>query len=452
MTFVTAKALAKEAALASPAHRTRSAQAFASFNTPKPLEFLDIIATRHPQASPRKDIDGEDNGKELNNKDDSKPAEDIDLDEVNGFLNDDVQVEAEDREEVLSPKEQALVEEWTSWHKALEMLKHSIANKARVLNSIKELIPLGEAFSFWVNFRGVKVRSWLAKALSRFFEHASDADVRLLGLSLFMHGMIFEELRTLLYGIKHTSVLEIIQHRLLCWLDMISDVAALGVPMGSLVKKLGELCDTMFGLRLEKGKNALDQFIKINKLMRVLELQRKELDADVSLIGLSHFMRRMIFEELGTLLYGLEHTSSLEITEQRLLCWQDMISDVAALSVPVASLVKKLGELRDTMLGLWLEKDKSVLDQFIKVNKLMHALGLQHKEQEVEKLKLNMLVRGNSKEIVACLQLAVDQLHVGTFSSYSKKWCFELNTSPFCDCTLCMTICIFLTLAFFCLV
>ncbi|KAB2597444.1 hypothetical protein D8674_000364 [Pyrus ussuriensis x Pyrus communis] len=49
----------------------------------------------------------------------------------------------------------------------------------------------------------------------------------------------------------------------------------LGVPMGYLVKKLGELRDTMFRLLLEKKKGALDQFIKVNKLMRALELQRK---------------------------------------------------------------------------------------------------------------------------------------------------------------------------------
>lgn len=33
--------------------------------------------------------------------------------------------------EVLSPDEQASVEEWASWHEALEKLKHSIANKVR---------------------------------------------------------------------------------------------------------------------------------------------------------------------------------------------------------------------------------------------------------------------------------------------------------------------------------
>ncbi|XP_050156286.1 uncharacterized protein LOC126630217 [Malus sylvestris] len=218
--------------------------------------------------------------------------------------------------EVLSPEEWASIEEWASWHKALEKLKHSIANEARVLSLIKELNSFGDAFFSRVNFRGVKVRSRLAKVLGKFFKRADDANV--------------------------------------------------------------------------------------------------------SLVGLSLFMRVMIFKELGLLFYGMEHTSQLELTKHRLLCWRDMISDVAALGVPVGSLVKRLGVLRDTMFGLQLEKEKGVLDQFIKVNKLM-CDELQGKELEVEKLKLKKLVRESSKEIMACLQLVADQLNVGTSSSSSER-------------------------------
>lgn len=56
------------------------------------------------------------------------------------------------------------------------------------------------------------------------------------------------------------------------------------------------------------------------------------------------------------------------------------------------------------MFGLWLEKEKGDLDQFITVNKLIRAIELQRKELEVEKLKLKKLVCGSTKEITACLQ------------------------------------------------
>ncbi|KAB2615175.1 hypothetical protein D8674_021763 [Pyrus ussuriensis x Pyrus communis] len=94
------------------------------------------------------------------------------------------------------------------------------------VNLIEELIPSGEAFSSWVDFRRIKVYLRLARMLSRFFE-------------------------------RYTSSLELTKHRLLYWSDMISNMAALGVPMGSLVEKLGELHDTMFRLQLEKEKGAL---------------------------------------------------------------------------------------------------------------------------------------------------------------------------------------------------
>lgn len=53
-----------------------------------------------------------------------------------------------------------------------------------------------------------------------------------------------------------------------------------------------------------------------------------------------------------------------------------MKSDVAALGMSVGFLVEGLGTLHDIMFGLQLEKQKGVLDQFVKVNKLEHALEL----------------------------------------------------------------------------
>ncbi|TQD70072.1 hypothetical protein C1H46_044393, partial [Malus baccata] len=111
----------------------------------------------------------------------------------------------------------AVVEEWALWHKALKKLRYSIANDARVLSSIEELIPSGEAFSSWVDFKRIKVCSRLAKVLGKFFDRAGDADVRLIGLSPLMSGMIFEEPETLFYGVEHTSPLELTKHKLLYW-------------------------------------------------------------------------------------------------------------------------------------------------------------------------------------------------------------------------------------------
>ncbi|RXH75689.1 hypothetical protein DVH24_039388 [Malus domestica] len=82
---------------------------------------------------------------------------------------------------------------------------------------------------------------------------------------------------------------------------------------------------------------------------------------------------------------------------------------------------REIGELRDTMFGLQLEKENDILDQFVKVNELERALELQRKELKAKKLKFKKLICKISKEIGACLQLAVNQLHVGTSSSYSKR-------------------------------
>ncbi|KAB2632429.1 hypothetical protein D8674_028676 [Pyrus ussuriensis x Pyrus communis] len=374
------KTPAKEVTLPGLVRKTRGARASASSCTLKSPEFLDIIEASEEKRIPR-ETEGDEAAREglateessntsaekPSSKDGSKAAEDVDLDEVDGFLNDDILVEAENIEvclpilrgcllsheyatinlllnmlicwnsaldtscepcyfvsllidicvlpeptvfpkRVLSPEKQASVEEWASWHEVLDKLRHSIANEAKVLSSIEKLIPSSKALSSQVDFRGVKVHSRPAEVLGKFFEHADDTNV--------------------------------------------------------------------------------------------------------SLICLSPFVRRMIFEEFGLLLY-------------------------ATLGVPVGSLVKRLGELRDTLFGLQLENEKGVLDQFIKVNKLIYALELMRKELE------------SSKKIAACLQLATDQLHAGTSSSSSEKWCSKLNFSPSYHYMLCLIVCIFLTFSFF---
>jgi len=55
----------------------------------------DLRSGEHPQASLGKD---KNSGREPSSKDDNKAAEDVDLNEVDGFLNDDVLVETKDIE------------------------------------------------------------------------------------------------------------------------------------------------------------------------------------------------------------------------------------------------------------------------------------------------------------------------------------------------------------------
>lgn len=84
------------------------------------------------------------------------------------------------------------------------------------------------------------------------------------------------------------------------------------------------------------------------------------------MIGLSPYMREIVLEELRVLLYDMEHTPCLELSEHRILCWRDMISNIAALGVPVSSLNENLENSCNIMFGLYLQNDKGILHQFIK--------------------------------------------------------------------------------------
>lgn len=69
----------------------------------------------------------------------------------------------------LFSKEQALLEDWMSWHEAFGALKDEFKNGAKVPNSIKKLLPQGNLSSFVLTSR-VKVRSGLPDILAMFFE------------------------------------------------------------------------------------------------------------------------------------------------------------------------------------------------------------------------------------------------------------------------------------------
>ncbi|KAB2597377.1 hypothetical protein D8674_000297 [Pyrus ussuriensis x Pyrus communis] len=192
----TAKTPAKEATPTSVARRTRSAQASASSDTPKPPEFLNITKASEEEQNIREADDdevaeaglaakensntsadsdlgkGEDSGREPSDKDDSKAADDVNIDQVDGFLNDNVNC---------------------------------------VTRTTKD------------------VQAQMAFYLS---------------LQLFLR-----ELGTSLYSMEHTSPLEITEHRLLCWLQLF--VAFLGeiiAPVTSHFASLALICIDRLGI------------------------------------------------------------------------------------------------------------------------------------------------------------------------------------------------------------
>ncbi|TQE01769.1 hypothetical protein C1H46_012569 [Malus baccata] len=157
----------------------------------------------------------------------------------------------------ISSEEQASIKESVPWHETFGALKNKFKNGARVLNLIEELLLQGETFIFCVDFKGVMVYSSLLDVLGMFFEKVGNADGNLRHLSPYLHGIVLEELEVLLLDMEHVPLLKLTEHRMLCWRDKISDLAALGMPIKSLEERLEKLHDTMFSLRLKKDKGIL---------------------------------------------------------------------------------------------------------------------------------------------------------------------------------------------------
>ncbi|KAB2625868.1 hypothetical protein D8674_017528 [Pyrus ussuriensis x Pyrus communis] len=184
--------------------------------------------------------------------------------------------------ETFPSEKQASIEEYEPWHEAFGAFKNEFRNGVRMLNSIEKLIPQGETFIFRVEFKGMMVRSGLLDVLDIFFEMVGDADGNLKQLSPYLCSMVLKELRVLLLDMERVPCSELIEHKMLCWCDMISDLAALGMPINSLVERLKKLRDTMFGFCLKKDKGILGKFAKVREIEHAFKLKCKVLKHEKS--------------------------------------------------------------------------------------------------------------------------------------------------------------------------
>ncbi|KAB2626329.1 hypothetical protein D8674_017989 [Pyrus ussuriensis x Pyrus communis] len=210
--------------------RTRSSRAFASFSAPKHARYLDTSRSSEGDWS----IDSA--------ADDNKSIKDLEATKSsNSSVSSELGNKIVTTATITFPSEkQASIEEWEPWHEAFGAFKNEFKNGVRMLNSIENLIPQGKTFIFRVEFKGVMVRLGLLDVLDTFFEMVGEADGNLRHLVLLLD-----------------------MERVPCS----DDLAALGMPINSLVERLKKL-----------HKGILGKFAKVREIEHAFELKCKEFE------------------------------------------------------------------------------------------------------------------------------------------------------------------------------
>ncbi|KAB2608741.1 receptor-like protein kinase [Pyrus ussuriensis x Pyrus communis] len=259
--------------------KSKSSWAFALSGAPKHSGYLDTSISSENDWSTSDAADENESSKDLEATENSNSSVigDYNFDEVDVFLNDDVRVNIACSLIVTSVAAVMTVKVNVDGPDVvipLSMQVESVEADVFLVN--------GETFISCVDFKCVMVYSGLLNVLGMFFETVRNVDGNLRHLSPYLCGRVLEELKVLLLDMEHVPCLELTEHKMLCWHDIISDLAALGMPIKSLAERLEKLHDTMFSLRLEKDKGILRQFAKVREIERAFELKHKELEHEKS--------------------------------------------------------------------------------------------------------------------------------------------------------------------------
>ncbi|KAL6286135.1 hypothetical protein ACE6H2_010525 [Prunus campanulata] len=148
----------------------------------------------------------------------------------------------------------------------------------KVLRSIDELLPLCYRFNGYAIFLGAFVYPETIGALRRFMDkYGCFAEVT--GItSSFSRSAAFRALGLVLHGMDTMELLDITDHRLLCWRDAICEAMTLGFPVDLLLNLVRNLARAVFGARAIDSMRSLPGSDKIKAAADALNLKQRELE------------------------------------------------------------------------------------------------------------------------------------------------------------------------------
>ncbi|CAL9004001.1 unnamed protein product, partial [Prunus brigantina] len=117
---------------------------------------------------------------------------------------------------------------WLEWEESFTAFMAFFDSGAQVLRSADELLPLYHRFNGYARFRGVLVYPETVAALGKFLNKHGDF-MDMAGItSSFSRCTAFRTLGLVLHGIDTAQLLDITDHRLLCWRDAVCEAMTLG--------------------------------------------------------------------------------------------------------------------------------------------------------------------------------------------------------------------------------
>ncbi|CAL8121223.1 unnamed protein product [Prunus armeniaca] len=183
---------------------------------------------------------------------------------------------------------------WQDWENSYTAFKAFFDGGVTILRSIDELLPLCHRFDGYATFQSALVYPETVAALKRFMDKYGSLMEATDVTSSFSRCTALRGLGLVLHGMDTMQLLDITDHKLLCWRDAICEAMILGFRVEFLLKLVKSLARAVFGARAihsmqlshdsDEVKAAADA---LNIKQQELENQRREMHALLLAKGIS---------------------------------------------------------------------------------------------------------------------------------------------------------------------
>ncbi|PQM32685.1 hypothetical protein Pyn_30634 [Prunus yedoensis var. nudiflora] len=167
---------------------------------------------------------------------------------------------------------------WQDWENSFTAFKAFFDGGIKILRSINKLLPLYYRFNGYATFQGAFVYPETIGALRKFMDkYGCFAEVT--GItSSFSRSAAFQALGLVLYGMDTMELMDITDHRFLCWRDAICEAMTLGFPVDFLLNLVRHLARVVFGARAIHNMRLLLGSDEVKAAADALNLKQRELE------------------------------------------------------------------------------------------------------------------------------------------------------------------------------
>ncbi|CAL8121399.1 unnamed protein product [Prunus armeniaca] len=167
---------------------------------------------------------------------------------------------------------------WQDWENSYTAFKAFFDGGVTILRSIDELLPLCHRFDGYATFQGALVYPETVAALKRFMDKYGSLMEATDVTSSFSRCIALRALGLVLHGMDTMQLLDITDHKLLCWRDAICEATILGFRVEFLLKLVKSLARAVFGARAIHSMQLSHNSDEVKAAADALNIKQQELE------------------------------------------------------------------------------------------------------------------------------------------------------------------------------